>query len=111
MWKHAVYILLACSMLFAQSEDSSDPFEFKRFLVLPIGAYSEETGIILGAGAIFFIEPPAQDGSSGGSSYALALMSSLKKQILIENKFVWEPNMHWNVLAHLSIQSWPTKYY
>ena len=100
-------ILILLSNAFADS----DLFEFKRFLILPIGAYSEETGIILGAGSMFFIEPPAQDGSSAGSSYALAVMTSLKKQATIINKFIYEPNRHWNFLAHLYLQNWPTQYF
>jgi len=100
-------LLILLSNTFADS----DLFEFKRFLILPIGAYSEETGIILGAGSMFFIEPPAQDGSSAGTNYSLAVMSSLKKQATIINKFVYEPNRHWNFLAHLYLQSWPTQYF
>jgi hypothetical protein len=110
MRKLIIFILFAAS-LFAQAAEFSDLFEFKRFLVLPIGMYSEETGIILGAGALFFIEPPAEDGTSGGSSYALAVMTSLKKQASIENKLIFEPNRHWNLLAHLSLQNWPSQYF
>jgi hypothetical protein len=106
-----VFILIASSMLSAQESEESDLFEFKRFLILPIGAYSEETGIILGTGALFFIQPPAKDGSSGGSNYALAIMTSLKKQATIENRLIYEPNRHWNFIAHLSLQSWPTQYF
>jgi hypothetical protein len=105
-----VFILFLNLVLFAQEEEG-DLFEFKSFLILPIGAYSEETGIILGAGALFFIQPPAEDGSSGGSNYALAVMTSLKKQATIENRLIFEPNRHWNFIAHLSLQSWPTQYY
>jgi hypothetical protein len=105
------FVLFACLTLFAQESENSDLFEFKRFLVLPIGAYSEEAGIILGAGALFFIQPPAEDGSSGGSNYALAIMTSLKKQATIENRLILEPNRHWKLIAHLSLQRWPTQFF
>ncbi|MDR0516840.1 MAG: outer membrane protein assembly factor [Fibromonadaceae bacterium] len=110
MQRSIAFILFASLILFAQ-EKEHDFFEFKRFLILPIGAYSEEVGIILGAGALFFIQPPAENGSSGGSNYAIALMTSLKKQATIENRLIFEPNRHWNFIAHLSLQSWPTQYF
>lgn len=111
MKKSILIILLEALVLFAQNEESEDMFEFKRFLILPIGAYSEQTGIILGAGSMFFIEPPAADGSTAGCNYAFALMTSLKKQATITNRFTFEPNSHWNLLVHLFFQTWPTQYF
>ena len=104
------FLAVGYSLLFAQDSQSSDLFEFKRFIALPIGAYSEETGIILGAGAMFFIKPPAKDGTSGGSSDALAVMTSLKKQATIINKFVYETK-RWNFLSHIYLVSWPTQFF
>jgi hypothetical protein len=98
------------SLLFAQDGEGSDLFEFKRFIALPVGAYSEETGIVLGAGAMFFIVPPAKDGTSGGSSDVLVVMTSLKKQATIINKFVYETK-HWNFLSHIYLASWPTQFF
>jgi len=109
MQKFLILILSAAS-LFAQAAEDGDLFEFKNFLALPLGGYSEETGIVLGAGMLLFIEPPAKDGSSGGSNYMLAALTSLKKQATIENRLILEPNRHWNLLAYLSLQSWPTQY-
>ncbi|MDR2580684.1 MAG: BamA/TamA family outer membrane protein [Fibromonadaceae bacterium] len=109
--KNIAFAFFACSLLFAQDSEDNDFFEFKRFLVLPVGAYSEETGIILGAGALFFIESPAEDGSSGGSNFATVIMTSLKKQITLENRLILEPSKHWNLLAYLSIRNWPTQYF
>jgi len=110
MRRFVIFILFVAS-LFAQAAEDGDLFEFKRFLVLPIGGYSEETGIILGAGMLLFIEPPAKDGSSAGSNYMLAAMTSLKNQSTIENRLVLELSRHWNLLAYLSLQSWPTQYF
>jgi hypothetical protein len=106
-----VILILSAASFFAQAAEDNDLFEFKKILVLPLGAYSEETGIVLGAGMLLFIEPPAEDGTSGGSNYLLAAMTSLKKQMTIENRLVFEPNRHWNLLAYLSLQSWPTQYF
>jgi hypothetical protein len=106
-----VILILSVALLFAQAAEDGDLFEFKRILTLPLVGYSEETGIILGAGMMLFIEPPAEDGSSGGSNYMLAVMTSLKKQATVENKLIFEPNRHWNLLAYLSLQSWPTQYF
>jgi hypothetical protein len=104
------FLATGYSLLFAQDSTSSDLFEFKRFLVLPVGAYSEETGVILGAGLMFFIEPPAKDGTSGGSNNALMLMTSLKKQATVINKFTYETE-HWNFLSHIYLANWPTQFF
>ncbi|MCL2100257.1 MAG: hypothetical protein FWH22_00910 [Fibromonadales bacterium] len=104
-----ILILLANSLLLAQSDDL---FEFKKFLILPVGAYSEETGIILGAGAMIFIEPPAKDGSKAGSSNATVVMTSFKKQTTFINKFVHEPvGGNWNFVSYLYLASWPTQFF
>jgi len=105
----ALFILLVNCALFAQNDDL---FEFKKFIVLPIGAYSEETGIVLGAGTMIFIEPPAKDGSKAGSNNSSMIMASFKKQVTFINKFVHEPaNGHWNFVSHLYLSSWPTQYF
>jgi len=106
-----VILTISVASLFAQAAEDGDLFEFKRFLVLPIGGYSEETGVIIGAGMLLFIDPPAEDGSSAGSNYMLAVMTSFKNQSTIENRLTLEPNRHWNLLVHLSLQSWPTQYF
>jgi len=104
-----LFILFPCLALFAQSDEL---FEFKKFIVLPIGAYSEETGIFLGAGALVFIEPPAKDGSKAGSNNSSIIMASFKKQATFINKFVHEPvNGHWNLVSYLYLNSWPTQYF
>jgi hypothetical protein len=95
----AILFFLAVS-LFAQE---SDLFEFKRFIVLPVGAYSEETGMVVGAGAMFFIEPPS-------NSDVLAVMTSFKKQATIINKFTYETEQ-WNFLSHIYLASWPTQFF
>ena len=105
----AFAILLASFTLSAQDNDL---FEFENFIVLPIGAYSEETGIVLGAGAMVFIEPPAKDGSKAGSNNSSVVMASFKKQVTFINKFVHEPvNGHWNFMSYLYLNSWPTQYF
>ncbi|MDR2554853.1 MAG: hypothetical protein LBC64_05430 [Fibromonadaceae bacterium] len=109
--QRVIILILSVASLFAQAAEGGDLFEFKSFLALPIGGYSEETGIILGAGMLLFIEPPAEDGSSAGSNYMIAAMSSFKNQSTIENRLILEPNKHWNLLAYLSLQSWPTQYF
>ena len=105
-------ILILSNTVFSQNTTASqdDFFEFKRFLILPVGAYSEETGIVLGAGAMFFIEPP-KEASIAGTNLSTVLMTSLKKQIQFANKLVYEPSIHWNLLAHLYLHSWPTEFY
>jgi len=105
-----LFFLVAYTSLFAQEGEESDAFEFKKFIVLPLGAYAEETGIVLGVGAMFFIVPPASDGSSGGSSDVLVIMTSLKKQTTFINKFDYETE-HWNFLAHINLASWPTQFF
>jgi hypothetical protein len=104
------FLAIGYSSLFAQEGENSDLFEFKRFIILPVGAYSEETGIILGAGTMFFIEPPAADGTSGGSSNALMFMTSLKKQATIINRLIYEAKS-WNFLSHIYLASWPTQFF
>ncbi|MCL1967830.1 MAG: hypothetical protein FWF67_08090 [Fibromonadales bacterium] len=106
-----VILILSVASLFAKAAEDGGLFEFKRFLALPLGGYSEETGIILGAGMLLFIEPPAEDGSSAGSNYMLAVMTSFKNQSTIENRLTLEPSRHWNLLVYLSLQSWPTQYF
>jgi hypothetical protein len=107
MQKSVFLILLAFFPLMAE-----DIFEFKRFLVLPIYAYSEETGSILGAGAIIFIVPPAADGSSAGSNNSIALMSSLKKQATFINKFVYESqNGRSDFTGYVYLTNWPTQFF
>jgi len=96
------FLAVGYSSLFAQ-EGEEDLFEFKRFITLPVGAYSEETGIVLGAGAMIFIEPPS-------SSDVFLVMTSFKKQATIINKFVYETE-HWNFLSHIYIASWPTQFF
>ena len=99
-------ILLPSLMLFAQDD------EFKKLVLLPVIAYSEETGIVLGAGALIFIEPPAKDGSKAGSNNYSEIMASFKKQVTFTNKFVHEPvNGHWNFVSNLYLNSWPTRYF
>ena len=102
-------IFLSCFALYAQNNDL---FEFKKFIILPIGAYSEETGIILGAGTMIFIEPPAEDGSKSGSNNSSVIMTSFKKQATFINKHVYEPvNGHWNFVSYLYLSSWPTQHF
>jgi len=91
------FLAVGYSSLFAQE----DLFEFKRFIVLPVVAYSEETGTVLGAGAMFFIEPPT-------SSDIFLVMSSFRKQASIVNKFVYEAP-RWNFLSHIYLANWPTQ--
>ncbi|GBU26274.1 hypothetical protein R83H12_02970 [Fibrobacteria bacterium R8-3-H12] len=97
------FLAIGYSSLFAQEGEDGDLFEFKRFIVLPVGAYSEETGMVVGAGAMFFIKPT-------GSSDALVVMTSLKKQATIINKFVYETE-RWNFLSHIYLASWPTQFF
>ena len=97
-----LFILVAYASLFAQEGEESDIFEFKKFIVLPLGAYSEETGLVLGAGAMFFIKP--------GSSDVLAVMTSIKKQTTLINKFDYETE-HWNFLSYINLASWPTQFF
>jgi len=104
------FLAIGYSSLFAQDSEESDLFEFKRFIVLPVGTYSEETGIALGAGAMFFIEPPARDGSSSGSNDVLAVMTSFKKQATIINRFIYETK-RWKFLSHIYLASWPTQFF
>jgi len=102
----ALLILLPSLMLFAQDD------EFKKFVLLPVISYSEETGIVLGAGALIFFEPPAKDGSKAGSNNYSEIMASFKKQVTFANKFIHEPvNGHWNFVSHLYLNSWPTRYF
>jgi len=98
-----LFLLIAYSSLLAQESEGSDLFEFKRFIVLPVGAYSEETGIVLGAGAMFFIEPPS-------SSDVFLVSTSFKKQITLINKFVYETE-HWKFFSHIYIANWPTQFF
>jgi hypothetical protein len=97
-----LFFLAAYTSLFAQEGEENDLFEFKKFIVLPLGAYSEETGIVLGVGAMFFIKP--------GSSDVLAVMTSIKKQTTLINKFDYETE-HWNFLSQINIASWPTQFF
>lgn len=112
MRKFLLFLLIPLSV-FANNDnaDSSETFEFERYFIIPIGAYSEEAGVILGAGMLFFIQPGAEDGSSAGSNLATMVMTSLKKQATIQNKFVYEPHRHFNLLAYLYLDSWATKYF
>jgi len=97
------FLAIGYSSLFAQEGEESDMFEFKKFMILPIGGYSEEAGVFLGAGALFFIDPPI-------SSDALMVMTSFKKQVTIINRFVYETE-HWNFLSHIYLASWPTQFF
>ncbi|MDR3001412.1 MAG: outer membrane protein assembly factor [Fibromonadaceae bacterium] len=107
--RSSFFFLLFSSVLFAQLDSL---FEFERFLVLPVGAYTEETGIIIGAGAMIFIEPPAEDGSKTGSNNSSVIMTSLKEQATFINKHVYEPvNGSWNFVSHLYLTNWPTQFF
>jgi len=104
-----IFILFTAIAVFAQNDDL---FEFKNFIVLPVGAYTEETGIIIGAGAMIFIEPPAKDGSKLGSNNSSVIMTSFKKQATFINKHVYEPvDGRWNFVSHLYLTNWPTQYF
>ena len=97
-----LFLLVAYSSLFAQESEDSDLFEFNRFIVLPVGAYAEETGVVLGAGAMFFIKP--------GSNDVLAVMTSFKKQTTLMNRYYYETE-HWNFLSYINLANWPTQFF
>lgn len=107
--KIAFSILILCAMLFAESDDM---FEFKKFIVIPGGAYTEETGVILLVGAQIFVVPPAEDGSSAGVSNSIMAMSSFEKHVQFVNKFDYEsPSALWNLESYLYLCYWPTRFY
>jgi len=109
MRKSVAFVLLSFLMLFAETDDL---FEFKKFLALPVFAYAEETGWIIGAGALIFVSPPAPDGSKAGSNNSTVFMSSFKKQATFVNKHVHEPvNENWNFVTHFYLNNWPSQFY
>jgi hypothetical protein len=109
---HSILKILIIGVIGVQTIYADDIFEFKRFLILPIYAYSEEAGSIFGAGAMIFIVPPAADGASAGSSNSIAFMSSLKKQATFINKFVYESqNGRSDFVGYLYLTNWPTQFF
>jgi len=91
---------------------NDDLFEFKNFLVLPVFAYTEETGPIVGAGALIFVSPPAPDGSKAGSNNSTVIMTSFKNQITFINKHIYEPvDKRWNFITHFYLNNWPTQFF
>ena len=114
MNKNCEKIFLACFAAFAQIAfaQTDDLFEFKRFLALPVFAYSEETGPVVGAGALIFVSPPASDGTKAGSNNSTVVMTSFKKQVTFINKHIYEPvDGQWNFITHFYLSNWPAQFF
>lgn len=120
--KCCIYILLFALICFAEKdieennqevnkEVKEDFFNFKKFFALPVFAYNEEAGAIFGAGVLFFIDPPAKDGTRAGINNSSMFMITLKKQLEFINKHVYEPvGKNWNLIYHLYISDWPSQF-